>query len=120
MTALAPVAAKHIFYISCARIFIDNVSLGFESNDASYTHPQLSNDPGVVGILGKNDVNVLRCICLICGVEIYQLRSQVKNTHLQFLHTQTAALIRHLSKPNMCGIHRDRLSMVLGCERSKL
>jgi hypothetical protein len=50
VAALAPVAASpdHIFYISCARIFIDNGSLGFESNDASYTHPQLSNNPGVV------------------------------------------------------------------------
>ena len=61
---------------SFVRIFIDNGSIGFEINDASSTRPQLSNDPGVVEILGKDDAKLLCCICLNCGVKIYQLRCQ--------------------------------------------
>jgi hypothetical protein len=63
-SAFAPVAVEpdHISYISCARIFIENGRLGgycFESNDASSTRPQLSDDPAVEGILGKNDATVM-------------------------------------------------------------
>ena len=68
---------------------------------------------------------LLCCKSLVCGVEnvslkMYQLRLRelgVKNAHLQFPHTRaTATLIRYLSKPRMCGVHRNRLCMVLGCE----
>ena len=128
-SALAPVAVEpdHISYISCARIFIENGRLGgycFESNDASSTCPQLSNDPGVEGILGENDAYLLCCICLIYSVGIYQLRSWelwVKNTHLQFPHARAIrsfTVIRYQSNPYLCGIRQYRLCTVLRCERS--
>ena len=63
---------------------------------------------------------LLCCKSLVYGVEnvsaeTSRTRGQKRSPAIS-PHAQTATLIRYRPKPRMCGVHRNRLCTVLGCE----